>query len=160
MMKRLSELIKEKLEEPTRRVDVFEARNWIQFINQNVMSVIRFFSGAVKFTIGWLDRVDRTIRQHLTQQGMLMKRSMATSRLYMKPDDMGMGLKSSVAVYLLELVGLLLQYKWGTIFRQELFLRIEELTKRNGKGMWIREIEKVLKRFGASPRMVRRANPD
>ena len=27
---------------------------------------------------------------------------------------------------------------------------MEELTKRNGKGMWIREIEKVLKRFGAS----------
>ena len=37
-----------------------------------------------------------------------MKRGMATSRLYMKPDDMGMGLKSSVVVYLLELVRLLL----------------------------------------------------
>ena len=53
--------------------------------------------------------------QHLTQQGLLMKRGMATSRLYMSPDDMGMGLKSCVAVgvYLLELVRLLLQYKWG-----------------------------------------------
>ena len=27
---------------------------------------------------------------------------------------------------------------------------MEELTKRNGKGMWLREVEKVLKRFGAS----------
>ena len=27
---------------------------------------------------------------------------------------------------------------------------MEELTKRNGKGVWMREIEKVLKRFGAS----------
>ena len=27
---------------------------------------------------------------------------------------------------------------------------MEELTKRNGKGMWLREIEKGLKRFGAS----------
>ena len=110
-----------KLEEPTKRVDVFEARNGIHFINQNVMSVIGFFSGPVKFTLGRLDRIDRMIRQHLTQQGMLMKRGMSTSRLYMKPDDMGMGLKSSVAVSLLELVRLLLQYKWGTIFKSEWF---------------------------------------
>ena len=27
---------------------------------------------------------------------------------------------------------------------------MEELTKRNGKGMWLREVEKVLKRFDAS----------
>ena len=85
MMKVLEGRIKEKLEEPTRRVDVFEAKNWIHVINQNVMSVIRFYSGPVKFTLGWLDRMDRTIRQHLTQQGMLMKRGMATSRLYMSP---------------------------------------------------------------------------
>ena len=68
----------------------------------------------------------------------------------MSLDDMGFGLKSSVSVYLLELVRLLLQYKWGTIFRQEWFWRMEELTKRNGKGAWVREIEKTLKIFGAS----------
>ena len=78
-----------------------------------MMSIVRFYRVPVKFTIGWLDRNDLTIRQHLTQQGMLMKRGMASSRLYMKPDDMGMGLKSSVVVYLLELVRLLLQYKWA-----------------------------------------------
>ena len=50
----------------------------------------------------------------------------------------------------LELVRLLLQYKWGTVFRHQWFLRIEELTKRNGKGVWMREIEKVLRRFDAS----------
>ena len=149
MLRKLEERIKEKLEEPTRRVEVFESRNWMLFINQNVMSLVRFYSGPVKFTLGWLDRVDRTIRQHLTQQGMLMKMGMATSRLYMKPDDTGMGLKSSVAVYLLELVRLLLQYKWGTIFKGEWFWRMEEMTKRNGKGVWMREIEKVLKRFDA-----------
>ena len=79
-----------------------------------------------------------------------MKRGMATSRLYMEPDDMGLGLKSSVVVYLIGLVRLLLQYKWGTIFRHEWFWRMEELTKRNGKSVWLREIEKGLKRFGAS----------
>ena len=63
---------------------------------------------------------------------------------------MGMGLKSSVGVYLLELVRILLQYKWGTILRWEWFWRMEELTKWNGKGIWMREIEKVLKRFDAS----------
>ena len=114
------------------------------------MSVVRFYSGPVKFTLGWLDRIDKTIRQHLTQQGLLMKRGMATSRLYMSPDDMGFGLKSCVGVYLLELVRLLLQYKWGTIFRSGWFWRMEELTKRNGKGVWMREIEKGLKRFDAS----------
>ena len=88
-------------------------------INQNMMSVVRFYSGSVKFTLGRLDRIDMMIRQHLTQQGMLMKRGMATSRLYMKPDDMGMGLRSCVAVYHLELVRLFLQWKWGTIFRSE-----------------------------------------
>ena len=117
MMKVLEGRIMEKLEEPTKRVEVFEFRNWIQYVNQNVMSVVRFYSGPVKFTLGWLDRTDRMIRQHLTQQGMLMKRGMETSRLYMKPDDMGMGLKSCVGVDLVELVRLLLQYKWGTIFR-------------------------------------------
>ena len=63
---------------------------------------------------------------------MLMKRGMATSRLYMSPDDMGMGLRSCVGVYLLELVRLLLQYKWGTIFRSEWFWRMDEATKRSG----------------------------
>ena len=87
--------------------------------------MVRFYSGPVKFTLGWLDRIDQLIRQHLTNQGMLMKRGMATSRLYMKPDDMGMGLKSCVAVYLLELVRLILQYKWGTIFRHEWFWRMK-----------------------------------
>ena len=72
---------------------------------------------------------------------------MATSRLFMSQDDMGLGLKICVAEYILELVRLLLQYKWGTIFRQEWFWRMEELTRRNGKGVWIREIEKVLKMF-------------
>ena len=57
-------------------MDVFEARNWIHYINQNVMSVIRFYSGPVKFTIERLDRMDMLIRQHLTQQWMLMKRGM------------------------------------------------------------------------------------
>ena len=120
-MRMLEEMIKRKLEEPTKRVEVFETRNRIQFINQNVMSVVRFYSGPVKFTLGWIDRMNRTIRQHLIQQGMLMKRGMATSRLYMSPDDMGMRLKSCVGVYLLELVGILIQYKWGTIFRQGWF---------------------------------------
>ena len=120
-MKRLEERIGEKLEDPTTRVEVFEARNWIHFINQNIMSVIQFFSGPVKFTLGWLDRVDLTIRQHLTGQGMLMKKGMATRRLYMRPEDMGMGLKSCLGVYLLELVRILPQYKWGTIFRSEWF---------------------------------------
>ena len=79
-----------------------------------------------------------------------MKRGMSTSRLYMKRDDMGMGLKSCVGVYLLEIVRLPLQYKWGTIDRQEWFWRMEEITKRNGKCVWLLEIEKVLKRFDAS----------
>ena len=79
-----------------------------------------------------------------------MKSGMATSRLYMSPDDMGLGLKSCVGVYLLELVRILLQYKWGAIFRSEWFWMMEELTKMNGKGVWMREIEKVLKRFGGS----------
>ena len=100
-MERQEEMTKEKLVEPMMRVEVCESRNWILFINQNVMSVVRFYSGPVKFTIGWLDRIDKTMRQHLTQQGMLMKRGMATSSLYTKPDDMGMGLKSCMAVYLL-----------------------------------------------------------
>ena len=96
------------------------------------MSVIRLFSGPVKFTLGWLDRMDMMICQRLTSQGMLMKRGMATSRLHMKPNDMGMGLKSCVAVYLLELVRLL-QYKWGNIFLSEWFWRTEEMTKKMGK---------------------------
>ena len=68
----------------------------------------------------------------------------------MRPEDTGMGLKSSVGVYLLELARLRLQSKCGTNFRLELFWRMEEMTKMNGKGVWLLEIEKVLKRFDAS----------
>ena len=113
VMEKLEEWIKKKSDEPAQGVDVFEAMNRIHFIIQNVMSVIRFYNGPFKFTIGWLDRIDRTIRQHLTSQGMLMKRGMATSRLCMSPDNMGIGLTSSVAVYILELVRFPLQYKWA-----------------------------------------------
>ena len=63
---------------------------------------------------------------------------------------MGMGLKSCLGVYLVELVRLLVQYKWGTIFRQEWLWTMEDLTKRNGKGVWMREIENVLRRFDTS----------
>ena len=63
-----------------------------------------------------------------------------------EPDHTGFGMKSRVGVYLLELVRLI-QYKWGTIFRHEWFWRMEELTERNGKGIWLRKIENVLKCF-------------
>ena len=43
------------------------------------MSLVRFYNWPVKFTLGWLDNVDKTIRQHLASRGMLMKRGMATS---------------------------------------------------------------------------------
>ena len=56
MMGRLEERIKEKLEEPTKRVDVFEARNWIHF-NQNVMSVVRFYTGPVKYALKCISRL-------------------------------------------------------------------------------------------------------
>ena len=42
-------------------------------------------------------------------------------------------------MYLLELVRVFLQYKWGTIFRQELFWMMEDLTKMNGKDIWTRD---------------------
>ena len=71
MMVKLEKRIEEKLKEPTQIVEVFETRNWIHFINQNVMSVIRFYSGPVKFALGWLDMIDMMIRPHLTRQGCL-----------------------------------------------------------------------------------------
>ena len=67
-MVKLEERIREKLEEPTKRVEVFETRNRINFISQNIMSVVRFYSKPVKFTLGWLDRMHMMIRQRLTQQ--------------------------------------------------------------------------------------------
>ena len=73
------------------------------------MSVIRFYSGPVKFTRWWLDRMDKLIRQHVTSEGMVMRRGMSTSPVYMRPDDMGFGLKSGVEVYLLELVRIIFQ---------------------------------------------------
>ena len=99
-------------------LDVLSSKEPV-YINNTIMSVVRFYCGAVKFTLGWLDGIDKMVRQHLTGQGMLMKRGMATSRLYMKPDDMGIGLKSCVGVYILELMRILLQCKWESNFRQE-----------------------------------------
>ena len=80
MTNKLEERIKAKLKERTLRVGTFESWNWIQFINKNIMIVVRFHSGPVKFILGLLDWIDKMVRQHLTQQGMLMKLGMATSR--------------------------------------------------------------------------------
>ena len=52
MILKLVERNKEKLEEPTKRVDVFETINWTRSINQNIMSVVRFSRGPVRFTLG------------------------------------------------------------------------------------------------------------
>ena len=88
-----------------------------------------------------------------------MKRGMATSWLYMSPDDMGFGLKSCVAVYLVELVRLLLQYKWGTIFRQEWFWRMEETAKK-----WERHLDagdrESIEEIWRIPRIAARADRD
>ena len=92
MTQKLEQRIQEKLNEPTKRIVMFE-KNWVLYINQNVMGVVRFYSGPVKLTLAWLDRIDHIIRQHLANQGLAMKRGTATSRLYMKTDDMGVGLK-------------------------------------------------------------------
>ena len=81
-MSKLEERIKEKLDEAAKIVEVSETRNRIQYINQNSTGVVRFYSGTLKFALGWLDRIDMTIRHHLTQQGMLMKRGMSSARLY------------------------------------------------------------------------------
>ena len=54
MMEKLEQRIKDKLEEPTKCVAVFEARNRIHFINKNVMSVIIFFSGPSSSPSGGL----------------------------------------------------------------------------------------------------------
>ena len=56
--------------------------------------------------------MDMMIRLHLTKQGMLMKRGMATSRLYMRPEDIGVGIENYMGVFLLDLVRILLQYEW------------------------------------------------
>ena len=111
------------------------------------MSVVRFYSEPVKFDLGWLDRSDMSIRQHLTHQGMLMTIGVATSLLYMKPDDMAIGLKSCVSVCLLELIRIILQYKLGTVFGSSWFLRMDELMRKNGTGVMTREIEKCTRRI-------------
>ena len=91
MMMRLEEMLREKLEEPRTRVEAFKAKNLIRYVNKNITSVVRFYSGPVKFTIGWLDRVDMMIRQHLSQQGLQMNRGMATSHLFGKSRRHGLG---------------------------------------------------------------------
>ena len=137
VMDKLEARIKDKEKEPTLRVEVLAVKK-VHFINQNVMCGIRFYSGPDKFNIGWLDKIDRMVRQHLTQQGMLLERGVETSRLFMSPDDMGFRMKSCFGVYLLELVRLL-KYKWGTILRQEWFRMMEEVIMRRGKGVRFRE---------------------
>ena len=91
-------------------------QEWIYFINQNEMSVVSFYSGPAKFILWWLDRMDITIRKRLTLEGIVMKRGLATSRLYMSPEGMGVWLKSCVAVYLLELGRTLLKFNLEPFF--------------------------------------------
>ena len=109
MTVKLEERNKAKPEEPTTRVDAFEARNRIHFINKSVMGVVRFDSGPVKSILGWLDRIEDDPQAPDQPRG-------ADERDGNKPPlhearGLGMGLKSRVGVYLLELVRLL-QYTW------------------------------------------------
>ena len=78
----------------------------------------------------------------------MLKRRMSASRLFTSPNSIDITI--SVGVDLLELVRLLIKFKWGTIFLQELLWRMDGITKRNGIGVLDREIEKVMKRIGAS----------
>ena len=55
-----------------------------------------------------------------------------------------------MAVFLLELVRLLLQNKWGTMFRQEWFWKMQGLLFRSKKGVLLRANEKTLRGFDAS----------
>ena len=135
MAKRPEEWKWVKLEDPTRRAETFEARNWTMHLNQNTMGVVRFFSGPVKFTLGWLDRIYKLIRQHLTKP-----RDADEARHGDKPPlhearGHSLRIEELLAVYLVELVRLLLQYKWGTIFRQEWFWRMDRSSKRNCDGV-------------------------
>ena len=50
---------REKLEEPSKRVDDFEVMNWARFINRNVMSAVRFFSGPSSSPSGGLTELIR-----------------------------------------------------------------------------------------------------
>ena len=60
-MEKLEAIIREKLEEPMKRVALFEFENRIEFVNQNVMGVVRFSRGPDRFTLGWLAGIDTMI---------------------------------------------------------------------------------------------------
>ena len=110
-----------------------------------IVELILFSSQS--FSFGRLDRVDTLFRHHIKKKVML-KRRMSASRLFTSPNSIDITI--SVGVDLLELVRLLIKFKWGTIFLQELLWRMDGITKRNGIGVLDREIEKVMKMFGAS----------
>ena len=63
MMEKLEEMFKDKLETPTWRVEVFESRNCVLKVNQNVNERDQVLQLAGKFTLGLLDRMDWLIRQ-------------------------------------------------------------------------------------------------
>ena len=115
------------------------------------MSVVRFCSGPVKFALGWLDKINSMIRQHLTQQGMLMKMNGNKLPLHEArrhgngPEELcwsiplGAGENPppiQVGNHLP--AGVVLEDGGG------------DDEKRHGKGVWLRKIEKGLKRFDAS----------
>ena len=82
---------------------MFEARNRIHFIYRNITNVVRFYSGPIKFTLLWLDGIDKMVGQHPTTRDADEERNGDKPPPH-EARKHGDGLNSCVGICLLELL--------------------------------------------------------
>ncbi|BFU23827.1 hypothetical protein, conserved [Entamoeba histolytica] len=87
--------------------------NTIRKINSDIISKLRYGFCIVKWKLGELEKIDKQIRKSLIQL-QLYSRNIPKSRLYVKINELGLGLMSSRDECAKELLRIYLKYKYQT----------------------------------------------
>ncbi|BFU25253.1 hypothetical protein, conserved [Entamoeba histolytica] len=116
----------------------YSSLNTIRKINSDIISKLRYGFCIVTWKLGELEKIDKQIRKSLIQL-QLYSRNIPKSRLYVKINEMGLGLMSARDECAKELIRIYLKYKWKS--STEIGEMIETI-KENPNGI-IKRMKKV-----------------
>ncbi|BFU26494.1 hypothetical protein, conserved [Entamoeba histolytica] len=118
----------------------YSSLNTIRKINSDIISKLRYGFCIVPWKLGELEKIDKQIRNSLIQL-QLYSRNIPKSRLYVKINELGLGLMSARDECVKELLRIYLKYKWRS--NTEIGEMIEAI-KENPNGI----IKRMKKAFG------------
>ena len=117
--------------------------NTIRQINSDVISKLRYASSVVPWRLGDLDQLDKLIRQKLYEHKVYSK-MLPSARLYIKKEQLGLGLMSCRNEYTKELFRVLLKYRWES---KSNLNDLIEVTNMAPEGIWKKLIRSCKKQI-------------